>query len=324
MSGSNLHDKMIDREKSFHGVKSVAGNRNGLHDSGESAVCGRRDEKSADSGNGEKSDKMRLQVYLAHAGVASRRACEQFIADGRVTVNGVCITEPGSKVSAEDSVCVDGKPVYIEETKRYILLHKPAGYVCSLSDEKGRAVAADLLKEAYSERLYNVGRLDMYSAGLIIFTNDGQFAAEISHPSAEIEKEYIVETSLPVPPGLVEKFMHGVRVDGVFYKCVTAEQLGTRRVRVVLIEGKNREIRHVFEYFGAAIKRLTRMRIGSIENGGLQAGQFRELTPSEVSSLLRMAHRNKSGDSDGSGKNGSNNGSNRAASFIHTKSRSEK
>jgi 23S rRNA pseudouridine2605 synthase len=255
------------------------------------------------------SDKMRLQVYLAHAGVASRRACEQIIADGRVTVNGVCITEPGSKVSAGDTVCVDGKPVTPEETKRYVLLHKPAGYVCSLADEKGRAVAADLLKEKYSERLYNVGRLDMYSAGLIIFTNDGQFAAEISHPSAEIEKEYIVETSLPVPPGLVEKFMRGVRVDGVFYKCVTAEQLGARRVRVVLIEGKNREIRHVFEYFDAAIKRLTRMRIGSIENGGLQAGQFRELTPQEVRGLLEQARRHKRGDSDGSSTTGSRGGS---------------
>lgn len=250
----------------------------------------------------KKSDKMRLQVYLAHAGVASRRASEQFIADGRITVNGVCVTEPGTKVSAGDTVCVDGKPVTIEETKRYILLHKPAGYVCSLADEKGRAVAADLLKEKYSERLYNVGRLDMYSAGLIIFTNDGQFAAEISHPSAEIEKEYIVETSLPVPPGLVEKFMHGVRVDGVFYKCVTAEQLGPRRVRVVLIEGKNREIRHVFEYFDAAIKRLTRMRIGSIENGGLQAGQFRELTPQEVRGLLEQARKNKGLDSDERGR----------------------
>lgn len=241
----------------------------------------------------ENTGKMRLQVFLAHAGVASRRASEQYIADGRVTVNGVCVTEPGSKVAPGDKVCVDGKPVSVEETKRYILLHKPAGYVCSLSDEKGRAVAADLLRETYSERLYNVGRLDMYSAGLIIFTNDGQFAAEISHPSAEIEKEYIVETSLPVPRGLVEKFMHGVRVDGVFYKCSYAEQLGACRVRVVLIEGKNREIRHVFEYFDAAIKRLTRIRIGSVENGGLQAGQFRELTDSEVSSLLESARKNK-------------------------------
>ncbi len=244
----------------------------------------------------ENSGKMRLQVFLAHAGVASRRASEQYIADGRVTVNGVCVTEPGSKVSPGDTVCVDGKPVSVEETKRYVLLHKPAGYVCSLSDEKGRAVAADLLREKYSERLYNVGRLDMYSAGLIIFTNDGQFAAEISHPSAEIEKEYIVETSLPVPRGLVEKFMHGVRVDGVFYKCSFAEQIGACRVRIVLIEGKNREIRHVFEYFDAAIKRLTRIRIGSVENGGLQAGQFRELTEAEVAGLLRQARKNKSTD----------------------------
>ena len=252
--------------------------------------------------NSQDNAKMRLQVYLAHAGVASRRACEQFIADGRVTVNGICITEPGNKVSADDEVCVDGKRVTIEETKRYILLHKPAGYVCSLSDEKGRAVAADLLKEKYNERLYNVGRLDMYSAGLIIFTNDGQFAAEISHPSAEIEKEYIVETSLPVPYGLVEKFTRGIRVEGVFYKAVVAEQLGARRVRVVLIEGKNREIRHVFEHFGAAIKRLTRMRIGNISNGGLQAGQFRELTPGEVRGLLEQARKNKGLDSDAGGR----------------------
>lgn len=237
--------------------------------------------------------KMRLQVYLAHAGVASRRACEQYIADGRVTVNGVCITEPGNKVTSSDVVCVDGVQVFAEEHKRYVVLHKPAGYVCSLADEKGRAVAADLLKETYKERLYNVGRLDMFSAGLILFTNDGQFAAEISHPSAEIEKEYIVETSLPVPRGLVEKFMHGIRIDGVFYKCRRAEQLGACRVRVVLIEGKNREIRRVFEYYDAAIKRLTRIRIGGIENGGLQAGQFRELTPAEVDGLLTLARRNR-------------------------------
>ena len=247
--------------------------------------------KKTDENTEEKG--IRLQVYLAHSGVASRRSCEVIIADGRVSVNGNIITEPGTKVFPGDKVLLDGKEITPEETKRYVLLHKPAGYVCSMADEKNRPVASDLLKETYKERLYNVGRLDMFSAGLIIFTNDGEFAAEISHPSAGIEKEYIVETSLPVPAGLVEKFKKGIRVDGVFYKCKDAEQIGSRRVRIVLIEGKNREIRRVFEFYDAAIKRLTRMRIGSVVNGGLQAGQFRDLTEKEIADLRRLAGNSK-------------------------------
>ena len=163
------------------------------------------DESSA----GEKA--VRLQVFLAHCGVASRRASEKIITDGRVTVNGAVITELGTKVLPSDEVCVDGKTITLEEQKRYVLLNKPAGYVCSLSDEKGRPVAADLLKKAFSERLYNVGRLDMFSSGLIIFTNDGDFAARLSHPSSELEKEYIVDTSLPIPPQLAVDFKKGIR-----------------------------------------------------------------------------------------------------------------
>ena len=137
----------------------------------------------------ESTEPIRLQAFLAHAGVASRRASEKIITDGRVTVNGEAVTELGTKVTVKDTVCVDGKPVALEAAKRYVLLNKPAGYVCSQSDEKGRPCAVDLLKSAYSERLYNVGRLDMYSQGAILFTNDGDFAARLSHPSAEIEKE---------------------------------------------------------------------------------------------------------------------------------------
>ncbi|MDE5613169.1 MAG: hypothetical protein K2I74_00750, partial [Treponemataceae bacterium] len=172
---------------------------------------------------------VRLQAFLAHCGVASRRASEQIIAQGRVTVNGVVVTELGTKVTAADMVCVDGEAVSLEETKRYVLLNKPAGFVCSQSDEKGRQVAVDLLKSAFRERLYNVGRLDMYSRGAIIFTNDGDFAATLSHPSAEIEKEYIVETSYPVPEGLAAQFMKGVRVAGIFYRAVKAEKLSSHR-----------------------------------------------------------------------------------------------
>ena len=235
-------------------------------------------------------DKIRLQVYLAHAGVASRRASEQIILDGRVTVNGEVVTELGTKVSSEDKITVDGKLVVQEKVKRYVLLHKPAGYVCSLKDEKGRDVAADLLKPHFSERLYNVGRLDMFSAGLIIFTNDGDFAAKVSHPSSEIEKEYIVETCVMIPEDLPKQFFKGIRIEGVFYKAKDVELLTKRKLRVVLIEGKNREIRRVFEHFQIGIKSLTRMRIGPIKNNNLQAGQFRELTKEEITSLLEKQY----------------------------------
>ncbi len=235
---------------------------------------------------------IRLQLYMARSGVASRRASEAIILAGRVSVNGVIVTELGTKVGLGDTVCVDGKTIVPEENKRYVLLNKPEGYVCSLSDEKGRPVAADLLKNTYSERLYNVGRLDMFSSGLILFTNDGEFAAKLSHPSAEMEKEYIVDTSLPLPRGLADDFMHGVRVDNVFYRCKWAEELNSHRMRVVLVEGKNREIRNVFESRSIGIRSLMRIRIGNIGVGNLQWGEFRDLTESEISSLLKLCKTN--------------------------------
>lgn len=233
-------------------------------------------------------EEMRLQQYMARCGVASRRASEEIITSGRVTVNGELVTTLGTKVSSRDTVCVDGNEISLEETKRYILLNKPAGYVCSSSDEKGRQIALDLLKETYSERLFNVGRLDMFSSGLIIYTNDGDFAAKLSHPSAELEKEYIVDTSTAMPRDLADEFMKGVRIDGVFYRCLDARELNSHRMRIVLAEGKNREIRRVFESHDIGIKSLMRIRIGCVGVGELQYGQFRELTQDEVKALLRL------------------------------------
>ena len=241
-----------------------------------------------DSDTKEGQDRIRLQLYMARSGVASRRASEAIIAEGRVTVNGQTVTEPGTKVGPGDVVMVDGREIQPEAEKHYVLLNKPAGYVCSLSDEQGRPVAADILKEVYSERLYNVGRLDMFSCGLIIFTNDGDFAAKLSHPSAEMEKEYIVDSSLPLPRRLAKDFMDGIRIDGVFYRAREAEELNARRLRVVLVEGKNREIRRVFEHYGVGIKRLIRVRIGNVGIDGLSEGRFRELNSREVSGLLRL------------------------------------
>lgn len=236
----------------------------------------------------DNKDELRLQVFLAHCGVASRRACEKIIQDGRVSVNDNIVIELGTKVSSSDKVCVDGTQVFLEKRKLYILMNKPAGYVCSQADEKGRDVAVDLLKKKYSERLYNVGRLDMYSRGAIIFTNDGEFAAKLSHPSAEIEKEYYVETSYPLPEGLAEKFTKGIRVEGIFYKAKFTKVINTHKMSVTLVEGKNREIRRVFVDAGASIKSLQRIRIGNLELKDLKEGEFRELSVSEVNSLLKL------------------------------------
>ncbi len=234
---------------------------------------------------------VRLQSFLAHCGVASRRASEKIISDGRVAVNGVVVAEMGTRVLPDDEVTVDGKKVTLEERKLYILMNKPAGLVCSQSDEKGREVAVSLLKEKYSERLYNVGRLDMYSRGAIIFTNDGDFAARLSHPSSQIEKEYYVETSYPLPEDLDKKFEKGLRVEGVFYKAKSARVLSSHKMDVVLVEGKNREIRKVFSDAGATVRSLKRVRIGNLRLGNLQEGEFRELTEGEVKSLLDLCQK---------------------------------
>ena len=233
-------------------------------------------------------EKIRLQVYLAHAGVASRRASEQIILDGRVAVNGTVVTELGTKVGDSDTVTVDGKKIKPETRKCYVLLNKPAGFVCSASDEKGRQVAADLLKDSYSERLYNVGRLDMYSKGMILFTNDGDFAKKLSHPSSQIEKEYIVETSQDVPEDFPARFEKGIRVENTFYKCVRCRILKPRKISITLIEGKNREIRTVLESQGIGTRSLVRVRIGNVNLDDLRPGEHRDLTPAEIKELLDL------------------------------------
>ena len=272
--------------------KQIKSFDNGTHNEG-NENNGKRTEYfnngTAPEGNEQTgTSEMRLQVYLAHAGVASRRACEKIIAEGRVFVNGTLVTDMGSKVRTGDTVLLDGKPVHPEARKCYVLLNKPAGFVCTLSDEKGRPTAADLLKETYSERLYNIGRLDMFSSGAILFTNDGDFAAKIEHPSAQIEKEYVIETTQDFPPELLTRFERGIRVDGIFYKCRSAAAVNRRKLRIVLVEGKNREIRRVLDSFNCTIKRLVRVRIGTLELGTLKAGEFRNLTANERHALLEL------------------------------------
>ena len=229
---------------------------------------------------------IRLQVFLSHAGLASRRACEDIISQGRVSVNGVIIKSQGCKVEESDIVLLDGKPVQVESSLLYIALNKPAGYICSSNDPQGRPLAISLLPSTISERLYNVGRLDYQSCGLIFFTNDGNFANQLGHPSSGLEKEYIVEATGVIPDSVPDAFNNGVTIEGVYYKAKSAEKTGRKSLKIILVEGKNREIRRVFSYFHLHPALLRRVRIGNVFLGNLEEGKTRPLTGKEVTGLL--------------------------------------
>jgi len=230
----------------------------------------------------------RLQVFLAHAGVSSRRASEEIIAAGRVSVNGVIVREQGSKVFPADAVLLDGKPVRREKHRRYLALNKPPGYICASSDPQGRPLALNLLPEDVKERLYNIGRLDFMSCGLIFFTNDGEFAARLGHPGSGLEKEYRVEATGHIPDEVITAFMRGITVDGEHYRARFTERVGSRCLRIVLVEGKNREIRRVFSHFHLHPYRLRRTRIGPVKLGDLTEGSCRPLSEQELEELLEI------------------------------------
>ena len=229
---------------------------------------------------------IRLQVYLSHAGIASRRAAEDIISCGRVSVNGNIITTQGTKVEESDVILLDGKPVKLENRKLYFALNKPPGYICSSSDPQGRPLALDLLPNTITERLYNIGRLDFQSCGLIFFTNDGKFANNLGHPSNELEKEYIVEATGVIQDEVVDAFLSGITIEDIFYKAKSAEKTGRKSLRIVLVEGKNREIRRVFSHFHLHPSLLRRVRIGTVLLGNLAQGASRPLSQDEIEDLL--------------------------------------
>jgi 23S rRNA pseudouridine2605 synthase len=241
---------------------------------------------------------IRLQVFLARAGVASRRASEELILKGRVTVNGEVVSLLGTKVGEGDEVRLDGVPLEAEKRLHYLALNKPPLYICASSDPEGRTLAKSLLPREITERLYSVGRLDYRSSGLILFTNDGNFAGKVGHPSGGMEKEYLVDASGPVPDMVIEAFRRGVEIEGELFRCQSIERLGRKSLRVVLVEGKNREIRRVFSHFHLHPQRLHRIRIGPVSLGGLESGKSRPLTETELS-LLNSGSQTKSGGHEG-------------------------
>ena len=229
---------------------------------------------------------IRLQSYLAKCGVGSRRGCEELITQGRVMVNNRKVTELGTKVNEDDIVYVDDMLAEPEERNYYYALNKPRGYVCTNYDPNETAYARDLIDVPEKSLLFNVGRLDKDSQGLILFTNDGDFANLIMHPSSETEKEYIVRTDLEILKKDMDDAYRGLIRP---YRIKSYRIFGKRDASVVLTEGKNREIRNMFEAMGYEVKRLTRIRIGHIELGELGLGKYRKLTKSEVNSLIEDA-----------------------------------
>jgi len=235
-----------------------------------------------DTGHG-----IRLQVWLARAGVASRRAAVEIIQNGRVKINGKITCEPGARVTDDDLVSFDNRAIGSVQRHVYYAIHKPAKYLCSTADEDGkhRALALELIQPFVKERLFSVGRLDYMTSGLLLLTNDGEWARHLAHPSSSVEKEYLVQTKKEVPLELLEEFKRGIRIQGEKLQCTDYSVTGPHSVRLILGEGKNREIRKVFQSRNITVKRVHRLRVGPVTLRGLEAGRFRKLTENEIKAL---------------------------------------
>jgi 23S rRNA pseudouridine2605 synthase len=232
---------------------------------------------------------VRLQKFLADAGVASRRASEQIILEGRVSVNGRVVQELGTKVEpGQDRVSVDGRALHVRR-KLYVAVNKPAGVVCTRDDPQGRKTIGELLPAEW-RHLHSVGRLDRESEGLIFLTNDGEFSLRLTHPRYGMHKTYLVTVEGRVEPPLLGKLVLGVQDQGEKVKAEKARLLSANNTRSILEldlrEGKNREIRRLCAALELNILRLQRTRIGSIRLGELPAGKWRVLTEPEIKTLL--------------------------------------
>jgi 23S rRNA pseudouridine2605 synthase len=232
---------------------------------------------------------VRLQKFLADCGVASRRASEELIRAGRVSVNGAVARELGSKVDpARDRVAVDDSPVRAQR-KHYVALHKPRGYLCTRADPLRRQTVGDLLPREW-QALHPVGRLDLDSEGLLFLTNDGAFTLRLTHPRYGVRKVYRVSVEGRVAPEQLASLTRGVLHDGERLTARRATVLSANntssQIELELAEGRNREVRRMMEVLGLVVTRLKRMSIGPIKLGELREGKWRTLTPAEVKSLM--------------------------------------
>ena len=232
----------------------------------------------------------RLQKYLANAGIASRRKCEELISDGKIEVNGKIVTELGTKVSRKDIVKYNGKIVKPEEEKVYILLNKPIGYVTTAKDQFNRDTVLDLVK--INKRIVPVGRLDMYTSGALILTNDGEFVNKLTHPKNEVDKTYNVTLKGFVENEDIQKLQNGVEIDdGYITKPAKVKILkidkekNISRIQITIHEGRNRQVRKMCEAINKKVLALHRSSIENIDLKNLKVGEWRYLTNKEIDNL---------------------------------------
>ncbi len=237
-------------------------------------------------------EEIRLQKYLANCGVASRRKCEELIAEGKIKVNEKTVTEVGTKIVPEvDIVKYNGKIVKPSNEKVYILLNKPIGYVTTVDDQFKRDTVLDLVK--VKQRIVPVGRLDMYTSGALILTNDGDFVYKVTHPKHEIEKTYTVTIKGIVEKTEVQKLRDGVKIEDYITKPArvkilkTDEEKNISRLEITIHEGKNRQVRKMCEAIGKKVIALHRSKIGKIEVKNVELGKWRYLTKKEVAEILK-------------------------------------
>lgn len=224
--------------------------------------------------------KNRLSKFLAAAGVAARRTCEEIIFAGRVTVNGAVTKVPQTLVNSSDKITVDGKTVTIEDQKVYYMLNKPVNYICTAKKMGLSKIVLDLFEDV-PYRIFTIGRLDKDTQGLLLLTNDGHFANSVIHPSADIHKEYLAKTDQEITADHLTAISNGTLVEGVFVKPVRVSKVRRGTLKIVIGEGKKREVRLILEAAGLQIKELTRIRIGSLQLGALPVGAWRELSERE-------------------------------------------
>ena len=232
---------------------------------------------------------MRLQKYMALCGVASRRNAEKMILDGQVTVNGRLITEMGVQVEEEDVVCVNGVQIFPETEKHYVMYHKPAGEVTTVNDPEGRPCVLDHFRD-YPVRLYPVGRLDYDSEGLLLLTNDGDLTDRMLHPSFQVDKTYLARVTGSVPMEEVRMLRTGVMLDDhktspAKVRIIKEETFATV-VLVTIHEGRNRQVRRMFEASGHKVLQLRRVQFGPLQLGDLPRGKWRSLTADERRKLM--------------------------------------
>ena len=234
----------------------------------------------------------RLQKVIANSGYCSRRKAEELIEAGQVYVDGELVTELGTKVSGNETIVVEGVTLNKQTRKEYYLLNKPRGYICSVKDDKGRKVVTELINTR--ERIYPVGRLDYDTTGLLILTNDGEFANILMHPSNEVEKTYLAIIEGVMTTEEIYKLKDGVVIDGIKVvpkrlKIKTKDlEKNKSKVEITIVEGRNHIVKKMFEAVGHHVNKLTRERLAFLDVKGLQSGEYRYLTNDEVNQLMKL------------------------------------